>query len=71
MCVCCAPGTQTSLGAQGLHSVGSGALSTRPSAGGPSTPSGAPDKPPHAYVEFADEEEAVMAVAALHDTEGW
>ncbi len=62
---------QTSIGAVGLHSQHS--LGGRSSMGGPASGDGSqqPEKLPHAYVEFKHEDEAVIAVAALHDTEGW
>ncbi|KAJ9530983.1 hypothetical protein QJQ45_028870 [Haematococcus lacustris] len=46
----------SAAGAAGLHSSAGGA---------------AVSDTPHAYVEFAREEDAIMAVAALHDTDGW
>lgn len=39
--------------------------------GGPAGDGSQPEKLPHAYVEFEEEDEAVIAVAALHDTDGW
>ncbi|GFH29623.1 uncharacterized protein HaLaN_28312, partial [Haematococcus lacustris] len=45
----------SAAGAAGLHSSAGGA---------------AVSDTPHAYVEFAREEDAIMAVAALHDTDG-
>jgi hypothetical protein len=50
------PCLQGAVGAVGLHSSsGGGATSDRP----------------HAYVEYESEENAIIAVAAMHDSEGW
>jgi hypothetical protein len=47
---------QGAVGAVGLHSSsGGGAASDRP----------------HAYVEYENEDNAIIAVAAMHDSEGW
>jgi hypothetical protein len=79
VCVLTLVVSQSAIGSAGLHSshsVGSTGshsfLTTRPSHG--SGGLGGPrvsERPPHAYVEYEEEEEAIMAVAALHDTEGW